>query len=211
MAYIASLAAGGGLFLYSLYCGIRFGDPLAFINAQKGWRPSFGFNWPEWWKMVMQVTVGWTNWKRGEIIDPWHPLLFLLICGIAYLLWRQRRKLGSITVGNGFCVLGFILWILGGDPLTNLVIFCGGAYLLWRLRAQLSPVTVAFGFCGLGLLLVSGSTISLNRLAYGIVSVPLAFGVFISRYPRWGYAVMGFFAILLTSFAIRFAQHQWVA
>jgi len=25
-----------------LYCAIHFGDPLAFVQAQRGWRPSLG-------------------------------------------------------------------------------------------------------------------------------------------------------------------------
>jgi len=29
--------------------------------------------------------------------------------------------------------------------------------------------------------------------------------VLLARHPRWGYATMGFFAILLASFAVRFA------
>jgi len=42
IAYAAGLAAGG-LLLFSLYCAIHFGDPLAFVQAQRGWRPSLGF------------------------------------------------------------------------------------------------------------------------------------------------------------------------
>ena len=210
-AYLASLAAGGGLFLYSLYCGIRFGDCLAFLHAQQAWRPRTGFDWLRWWKMLMQISIGSTNWKYGSIKDPWHPLLFLLIVGSSYLLWRYRKHLNSAKVDYGFAFLGLCLWLLAGDPLTDVVMIFGGGYLLWHLRTQLSPVTVAYGFCGLGLLLVSGGTISLNRLAYGIVSLAIALGVLLARYPRWGYTVMVFFAILLTSFAVRFAQNQWVA
>ena len=211
IAYLASLATGAGMFLYSLYCGIQFGDYLAFLHAQQAWRPSLGFDWVGWLKMLMQISVGTANWKHGLIVDPWHPLLFAIIIISAYLLWRHRTKLGSIRVGYGFCSLGLLLWLLAGDPLTDVVMIVGGAYLLWYLRPQLSFVAVTYGFCALGLLLASGSTISLNRLAYGIVSLAIALGVLLSRHPRWGYAVMLFFLILLTSFSVRFAQHQWVA
>jgi len=210
-AYLASLAAGGGLFLYSLYCGIQFGDCLAFLHAQQAWRPRAGFDWLRWWKMLMQILIGPTNWKYGSIKDPWHPLLFLLIMGSSYLLWRDRKHLSSAKLNYGFAFLGLCLWLLAGDPLTDVVMIFGGGYLLWHLRSQLSPVDVTYGFCALGLLLVSGGTISLNRLAYGIVSLAIALGVVLARYPRWGYTVMVFFAILLTSFAVRFAQKQWVA
>lgn len=210
-AYLASLATGIGLLLYSVYCQIQFGDFLAFLHAQQAWRTSLGFDWQGWRKMLMQITLGTKDLHHDLIKHPLHPLLFLLIVGSSYLLWRFRKQLGSTKVGYGNAILGLFLWLLGGDPLTNVVMIFGGAYLLWYLRAQLSPVAVTYGFCALGLLLASGSTISLNRLAYGIVSLAIALGVLLARYPRWGYVVMGFFAILLTSFAIRFAQQQWVA
>jgi len=100
------------------------------------------------------------------------------------------------------------LWLLAGDPLINTVMVLGGGYLLWHLRAQLTPVTVIYGFCALGLILASGGTWSLSRIAYGIVSIAL--GVFLARHPRWGYATMGFFAILL-SFVVRICPTPWIA
>ena len=211
IAYAAGLAAGGGLLLFSLYCAIHFGDPLAFVQAQRGWRPSLGFYWQGWLKMLMQIIVGTTNWKHGWIKDPLHPLLFGMIVGLGYLLWRFRTKLGSVKVRYGFCALVLFLWLLAGDPLINTVMVLGGGYLLWHLRAQLTPVTVIYGFCALGLILASGGTWSLSRIAYGIVSLAIALGVLLARYPRWGYPTMGFFAILLVCFTLRFAQHLWVA
>ncbi len=103
------------------------------------------------------------------------------------------------------------LWLLAGDPLINTVMVLGGGYLLWHLRAQLTPVTVIYGFCALGLILASGGTWSLSRIAYGIVSLAIALGVLLARHPSSGYATMGFFAILLATFAVRFAQHLWIA
>lgn len=210
-AYLASLATGGGLLLYSLYCQIKFGDALAFFHAQKAWRPSLGFYWQGWLKMLMQITVGTTNWKHGYIKDPWHPLLFVCIVAGSYLLWLFRKKLGSIKVDYGFYVLILLLWLLAGDPLINTVTVLGSAYLLWCLRAQLTPITVIYGFCSLGLILASGGTLSLSRITYGIVSVSVALGILLSRYPRWGYAAMIFFAILLATVSVRFAQNLWVA
>jgi Gpi18-like mannosyltransferase len=211
IAYAASLAAGGGLLLFCLYCAFEFDDPLAFVQAQRKWRPSLGFDWFSWLKMLMQITVGSTNWKHGWIKDPLHPLLFLIILGCGVLLWRSRSELGKVKVGDGFCILGVFWWLLAGDPWIRAIMIFGGSYLLWRKRHSLSPVAVAYGFCGLGLILASGSTISLDRLIYGIVSFSVALGAFLERYSRWGYATMGFFTLLLVSFAIRFAQHQWVA
>ncbi|ARV61399.1 hypothetical protein BZZ01_24730 [Nostocales cyanobacterium HT-58-2] len=209
-AYIASFGTAGGLLLFSLYCGLQFGDPLGFLHAQRGWRPSLGFDAQGWWKMVMQVTVGTLNWKHGGIKDPLHPLLFALIIGIGYCLWYFRKQLSSAKVDYGFAALVFLLWILAGDPLINAIAVFGSAYLLWRLRSHLTPVTVIYGFCGIGLLLASGGTISLSRLVYGIVSPSVALGVLLSRHPRWGYLTLLFFTILLASFSVRFAQELWV-
>ncbi|NMG05752.1 hypothetical protein DP117_02310 [Brasilonema sp. UFV-L1] len=210
IAYLASFATAAGLLLFSIYCAIQFGDPLGFLHAQRGWRSSLGFDWLDWWKMLMQVTVGTLNWKHGGIKDPLHPLLFTMILGIGSCLWYFRKQLGSQKVDYGFAALVFLAWILAGDPLINTVAVFGSAYLLWQLRAQLTPVTVIYGFCGVGLLLASGSTISLSRLVYGIVSPSVALGVLLSRYPRWGYLTLLFFTILLASFAVRFAQELWV-
>jgi Gpi18-like mannosyltransferase len=211
IAYAASLAAGGGLILFSLYCVIQFGDPLAFIQAQRGWRPSLGFDWVGWLKMLMQITVGTANWKHGGIKDPLHPLLFGIIVLSGFLLWRFRSKLGAAKVDYGFCALVLFWWLLAGDPLLNTVSVLGGVYLLWHLRNELTPMTVVYGFCGLGLIFASGGTWSLSRIAYGIVSLSVALGVLISRHPRWAYFTIAFFAILLATLAVRFAQHLWVA
>ncbi|MGH8001443.1 MAG: mannosyltransferase family protein [Brasilonema sp.] len=210
IAYLASFATAAGLLLFSIYCAIQFGDPLGFLHAQRGWRSSLGFDWQGWWKMLMQVTVGTLNWKHGGIKDPLHPLLFTMILGIGSCLWYFRKQLGSQKVDYGFATLVFLLWILAGDPLINTVAIFGSAYLLWQLRTQLTPVTVIYGFCGIGLLLASGSTISLSRLVYGIVSPSVGLGVLLSRYPRWGYLTLLFFTILLASFAVRFSQELWV-
>lgn len=210
-SYLASSLAAMGVSLFSLYCWLQFDDPLAFIHAQRGWRSSLGFDWQGWLKMLVQITAGTKNWKAGGIVEPWHPLLFALIalCGMG--LWRFRPRLQRSLVDYGFFSLGVLLWLLAGDPLTNIVMVLGGAYLLWRLRSQLSSVTLSYGFCGLGLLIGSGGTTSLNRLAYGIISLSLALGILLRRFPRCGKGVIAFFAFLLMLFAIRFAQHLWVA
>lgn len=211
IAYFASIATAGGVLLFSLYCVLQFGDPLAFIHAQRGWRPSVGFYWQGWFKMLMQITVGTANWKAGWMKDPLHPLLFAIIAASAYLLWRFRQQLGVDKVRYGFCTLWLVLWLLAGDPLINTVVLVGGGYLLWQLRTQIPLVTVFYGFCGLGLIITSGGTWSVGRIAYGIVSLAIAFGLLLSRYVHLRYPTLSFFVILLVAFAIRFAQRLWVA
>ncbi|MEH1768688.1 MAG: hypothetical protein V7L27_17185 [Nostoc sp.] len=211
-AYIASLTVGLGISLYSLYCQIQFGDALAFIHVQKAWRgDATGFAWEGWWMMLMQITVGFTNWKSGYIKDPLHPLLFLIIIISGSLLWRFRLHLGMMKFRYGLYFLWLLLWILTGDEIVKIALVFGGIYLLWFSRAKIPLVTVVYGFSSFALILNTGITPSAERYAYGIISLSMAFGLLLTRYPRWGYPIMYFFAILMFTFSIRFARDLWVA
>ncbi|HAC64464.1 MAG TPA: hypothetical protein DCF68_13225 [Cyanothece sp. UBA12306] len=211
IAYLSSLGSAVGVLIYSSYCWIQFNDPLAFITVQHTqWNRSQGLDWQGWQTMLLEITTGKSQWNYQQIQDLGHPFLFLVICAISYGLWCYRRHLGA-GFDYSLWFLIFLLWLMIGDPLLNTVSVWGGFYLIWHLRHRLSFVIVVYGFSALGLLLASGGTISLNRLAYGIISLSLALGVLLSDYPRWGYATIGFFGLLLVSFSIRFAQHLWVA
>lgn len=220
IAYIAGLATALGLILFSLYCAINFHNPFAFIAAQRGWRPSLGFDWQGWLNMLMQIPFGsnwyfgWVHSPNGGIKDFTHPLLFSIIVAIAYASWHFRQRLRSAKVIYGFYALVLFLLILANaeliNNLLNVFMVLGGGYILWCFRSHLTPVTVIYGFCGIGLLLASGGTISLSRLAYGIVPLSVAIGVLLSRHPRQGYLALGLFVTLLVKLAIGFAQELWV-
>lgn len=206
-AYVASLATGLGVFFYSLYCQIYFQDALAFIRVQKAWQPAQDFFGQDWLKMLMQVAVGTRNWQRGTIVDVWHPLIIGVICVSSYLLWKSRFKLR----GYGLCFLIFVLWLVAGNPLINTAIAFGGIYLLWYFRSQLSNTLVTYGICSYAVILSTGRTTSVERYVYAIISVAVSLGIVLSRYPRTGYIVSAFFALLLILYSLRFAQHLWVA
>jgi Gpi18-like mannosyltransferase len=220
IAYFASLASATGILLFSLYCAIYFHNPLAFIAAQRGWRPSLGFDWQGWLNMLMQIVVG-DNWKfgwvqnpNGGLQDPWHPLLFGVVVGGIFLIWRNQKSVHSMNRIYGFYALIAFLLIIAEEAfinnLLNALMLLGGGFVLWHLRTKLSPVAVTYGFCGIALLLASGGTISLSRIAYGIVPLSIAIGVLLSRHPRQGYLMLGLFAMLLVKLAVGFAQEQWV-
>ncbi|MEH1826159.1 MAG: mannosyltransferase family protein [Nostoc sp.] len=221
IAYIAGLTTAIGILLFSLYCAIYFGNPLAFIAAQKGWRPTLGFDWQGWLNMFMQIVVGRENWQNGwvqnpsgGIQDPWYLFLFGLSVATIYLLWHFRQRFSSVKLFYGLYALALVLLILASEQwinnLLNLFMVLGGGYILWHLHAQLTPITVIYGFCGIGLLLASGGTISLSRLAYGIVPLNIAIGVLLSHHPRQGYLILGVFMTLLAKIAVGFAQERWV-
>jgi Gpi18-like mannosyltransferase len=156
-AYVAAMSAGLGVLSFIIYCAIAFGDPLAFLHVQQGWRSAVGgFDWHSWLKI-------------------------------------------------------FVTGLTFDKEFIKFIMIFGGGLLLWHLRNRLSPVLIIYGFCSLGLLIASGSTMSVDRVAYGVVSLPIAFGVLLADYPRWGYAVIGYFAIVLANFALRFARWLWVA
>jgi Gpi18-like mannosyltransferase len=211
IAYLASCSAGLGLLAFAVYCWFDFDDPLAFIHAQKGWRPSFGFDRFGWWRMFQQIIVGSRRWSFSNPEPFWHLPQFLLICTLAYLLWRNRKHFNALQVENGLAGLAIWLLLLAGDPLVNIVFTIGGGLAVWCLRDRLSPVVTIYGLSALAMLLASGGTMSLNRLAYGIISITIGFGMLLSYKPRWGYLVMGVFVIFLGSYAVRFAQNLWVA
>jgi len=220
IAYLASLASATGIILFSLYCAFDFHNPLAFVAAQKGWRPSLGFDWQGWLNMLMQVVVGnnwnfgWVQNPNGGLQDPWHPLLFSVVVVSIFLIWRNQKSLHSFNRIYGFYTLMGFLLIIAEEPvinnLLNTLMVLGGGLILWRLRTKLTSVTIIYGFCGIGLLLASGGTISLSRLAYGIVPLSIAIGVLLSRHPRQGGLILSLFAILLVKLAVGFAQEQWV-
>jgi Gpi18-like mannosyltransferase len=212
IAYISSLSTSLGVIFYSIFCWLKFDNPLAFIEVQHTiWKRKKGFDWQGWQKMLMQIIVGNYNYKQGKIVDWIHPLIFILIIILFILVYVFSQKLGKVKTDYILCFLCFCLWLLGGDPLLNTIPIIGGIYLLYYLRSSLDKVILIYGFLGLGLLLTSGGTISLNRLVYGIAPLSIGLGILLSRNHRWGYCVISFFTILLFLFSIRFAQELWVA
>ncbi len=210
-AYLASLAVGIGASLFSLYCLIKFGDALAFVHVQKGWRDSTGFAWQGWWNMLMQIVFS-------------SPLLFGLIIISGFVLWRFHQQLAKIKLRSLLYFVWLSLWLgigeplwltagnpFGKIPLVKIVIIFGGLYLLWYSRARIPLVAVVYGFFSYALILNTGLTASVERYAYGIVSLSFALGLLFNRDRDWGYAILGFFAVLLASLAVQFAHNQWVA
>ncbi|MEC4880396.1 MAG: mannosyltransferase family protein [Scytonema sp. PMC 1070.18] len=210
-AFISSLAVGSGLFLYCLYCQLKFNDALAFLHAQKGWRSSYGFDWQGWGKILMEIVVGPANAGSGYIKDFWYPLGFATIIGCAYLLWLYRQKLGSVKVRYGFYCLWFLLWIIAGDSLIKIILIFGGLILLCFSIKKIPLAAVIYGFCSYAIVLNTGLTASVERYVYAIVPLSYACGLLLARYPRWGYLVISFCVIPLFSFSIRFCQKLWLA
>ncbi|AFZ18678.1 mannosyltransferase family protein [Allocoleopsis franciscana] len=95
IAYIAGLAAMGGLLLFSLYCAIDFADPLAFVHVQQAWKSQH----PNWFRVLINALK----------LDEENLLRVVTFWGGGYLLWYLRAKLPPVAVAYGFCSLGIIL------------------------------------------------------------------------------------------------------
>ena len=104
IAYIAAIATSTGLLLFSLYCAVRFGDPLAFIHAQRGWQAQTGFNLQVWWELFTQDLLV----RRGLSTAIVALIKIVMVFGGGYLLWRLRFRLSPIVVTYGFCSLALI-------------------------------------------------------------------------------------------------------
>lgn len=94
IAYAAGLLASLGLLIFMLYCGIRFGDPLAFSHVQQAWEQP---NWIEIFKNALTFS------SREDVYK------VIMVFGGGYLLWHLRRKLPSIAIAYGYCALALII------------------------------------------------------------------------------------------------------
>lgn len=141
-------------------------------------------------------------------------LLFSLYCAIQFhdplAFWREQHSWGH--TGWGALLLKIITkGALAIDSLVKLFVLLGSGWLFWLLRHQLPRVAIIYGYSSLALLLVSGATASFNRFAFAIVPISMAVGLLLTQHPRWGYCVIGGFALGLAGFSIRFAWWGWVA
>jgi hypothetical protein len=98
-AYLAALASGLGLVAFMGYGLWRFGDPLAFLHAQRGWRQGLGFDWRGWQNLL---TFGATG------PAPYNGVVKLLMGGGGLaLLWAARRELSPVVLSYGL-----VAWVL---------------------------------------------------------------------------------------------------
>ncbi len=205
-AYLSGLMAGLGTALFSLYCWVRFDDPLVFVHVQRAWRSSLGgVDWQGWLQVInggmfhVLATEGW--WQRGMMLL-WLGLSWL---GVIYL-WRSRHRLAPRALLVATLAVLMSLWLQWGNELVTANLTLGGVWLLWQCRDRLTTSTLVYGMAVMSLIAVSGSIMSIERIAYGTVSISIAYGMTLWRSPWIGTAILLYGAIALVPFAIRFAQ-----
>lgn len=105
VAYVASLAVGVGLLLFSIYCAIRFGDPLAFFHVQKPWQSLTATHAIGWWNLLTQDLM-----LRKGVSTAFIALTkIVMFFGGSYLLWHSRGKLRRVAFTYGFCSIALVL------------------------------------------------------------------------------------------------------
>jgi Gpi18-like mannosyltransferase len=210
-AYLSAAFSGVGIGLYSLYCGWQFGDFFAFVRTQQAWDRQAGIDWESWKILFSQLMFGSGDVMKGLSQNPIHFILMAIVLAIAHLMFYVRSRLQGKAVEYVACVLLRRAWVVAGDALINVLTIFGGCYLLWAFRDKLGSLVFTYGLFSYLIIFNSGSTISAERFVYGTIPVAIALGLLLSRYPRYGYATMSFFLLLLTLYCVRFAQHLWDA
>ncbi len=98
IAYVTCTLATGGLFSFIIFNSTRFGDPLAFKNAQQGWA---GNSWLSEFQNIFKEGI-----FAGDSL-----LKVVIFFGSAYLLWFLRKELSNVALAYGFCTLGLLLTV----------------------------------------------------------------------------------------------------
>ncbi|MEM7555500.1 MAG: hypothetical protein AAF378_15655 [Cyanobacteria bacterium P01_A01_bin.84] len=213
-AYFCALSVSFGILLFSLYCQFKFGDAIAFIHVQRGWRYSTGFAWTAWKNMLMQLIFGIggkNTWYPSIINTSYHFLIFALVVLGVYLLWRFSTSLSNQIIELSVFTLLVVLWLIAGSAFINITIVFGGLYILWRYRSKIPLLGSIYALFSYILILNTGLALSVERYAYGITPLSYGMGLLLEKYPRWRAALIPFLAIVLVHLSIRFAQHLWVA
>ncbi|MBA2750271.1 MAG: hypothetical protein H0U45_16465 [Tatlockia sp.] len=159
IAYVTAFATLGGLLLFSAYCAIRFGNPLAFVHAQRGWQSHTGFNLTGWWDLLTQDLL----LRKGTSTALFALTKVVAFFGGTYLLWYSRAKISRVAIAYGFCSVAMI--IASGSVLS-----------IERFVYAIVPIEIALG------LLLSAQPI------WGCATIGLFFSmlVYYSVRSSWG-------------------------
>jgi Mannosyltransferase (PIG-V) len=93
---------------------------------------------------------------------------------------------------------------------TVLLVPLGALATLFEAR-RLGRLMTLFAFFALAVFVFSGTPLSVDRNAYTVVPLLVAFGAILRRVPPAGYVVLALSALLLVIDCGRFARFEWVA
>jgi hypothetical protein len=209
---VAGLGALGGLGAVALLNWWLSGDPLAFLHAQQAWEVRPGFNLsglPFWLERLSKVFLGPANTKASALIDGSYPAQFCAVLGTGALAFGLRRR----HPGSSFALslVAFLAyWLVAGMSGLSLLVVVGALLLSGWGLSRLPLEVWAFGAASLVAYLLKQHTMSLERHIFATVPLLMLHGAWFHEHPRWLRFLVGFGALLLVIYALRFANGQWI-
>ncbi|MCS5697650.1 hypothetical protein NZK32_01140 [Cyanobium sp. FGCU-52] len=209
---VPSLGALGGLGAVALLNWRLSGDPLAFLHAQKAWEVNPGFNLsglPFWLERLSKVFLGPANTKASALIDGVYPAQFSAVLAVAAVsVGLRRRHPGTSFALSLVAFLAY--WLVAGMSGLNLLVVVGALLLCGWGLGRLPLEVWAFGVASLLAYLMKQHTMSLERHIFATVPLLMLQGAWFREHPRWLRFLVGFGALLLVIYALRFADGQWI-
>ena len=209
---LACLGTLGGLGAIALINWRLSGDPLAFLHAQQAWAVRPGFNLsglPFWLEELSKVFLGPLNTKASALVDGTYPALFSAVVGVGALAaGLRRRHPGTSFVLSLVAFLAF--WLVAGMPGLNLLVVVGALLLCGWGLGRLPLEVWAFGAASLVAYLLKQHTMSLERHIFATVPLLMLLGAWFGEHPRWLRFLVGYGALLLVTYALRFAAGLWI-
>ncbi len=209
---LASLATLGGLAAVALLNLRLSGDPFAFLHAQRAWDVNPGFNLsglPFWLERLSKVFLGPINTEASALVDGIHPAQITATLGLGALAVALRRRHPSTSFVLSL-VAFLAYWLVAGMSGLSLLVVIG-ALLLGGWGFRRLPLEVwSFGVFSLLAYLLKQHTVSLERHIFATAPLLMLYAAWFSERPRWLRFLVGFGALLLVIYALRFANGQWI-
>ncbi len=212
MGLLVSLVALGGLAAVALLNLRLSGDPLAFLHAQQAWEVRPGFNLsglPLWLERFSKVFAGPINTRASAWIDGVYPALMAAIVAVAAVAVALRRRPGPASFVLSL-VAFLAYWLVAGMPGLNLLVSVGAVLLCGWGLGRLPLEVWSFAAASLAAYLLKQHTMSLERHIFATAPLLVLQGAWFSAHPRWLRFLVGFGALLLVVYALRFARGDWI-
>jgi len=198
-AVAAALASSLGAAAYATFLAWRFGDPLASVHAQTAWRAAAGFDWAAWFEVLR---MGFNDAKPV-------PQLIALVL-LVFWWFRLRSSLSIASFIVAAVIVAIEAWAWSYDAMTMLLIV-GGTLAVLAFRKRLGVAACAYWLVTVAMLFLGGTPFSVDRNAYAVVPVIMAFGLAWVQLPSLGVATLAAGAYGLALDAAAFAAWKWVA
>ena len=209
---LVGLVALGGLAAVALLNLRLSGDPLAFLHAQQAWEVRPGFNLsglPLWLERFSKVFAGPINTRASAWIDGVYPALMAAIVAIAAVAVALRRRPGPASFVLSL-VAFLAYWLVAGMSGLNLLAVVGALLLCGWGLGRLPLEVWSFAAASLAAYLLKQHTMSLERHIFATAPLLVLQGAWFSAHPRWLRFLVGFGALLLVVYALRFARGDWI-